>query len=128
MSERVTTRQRAEQRRLELLQCVIDSVEHALARRGIEAGAAHEAGVAAADMLVDQFGGQVVIFPMDVRHKMQQRDAAILARFTGDNAPELARELHMSERGMRKLLQRARARQKAVATANVYDPHTLSAR
>ena len=35
----------------------------------------------------------------------------------------LARELRMTERGMRKLLQRARTRQKANAPAAVYDPH-----
>ena len=123
MSERVTTRQRGEQRRLELIQGVIDSVEHTLARRGIEPAAAHAAAVAATDMLVDQFGGQSIQFPVEARRKLEQRDAAILARFTGDNVPELARELRMTERGLRKLLQRARTRQKANAPAAVYDPH-----
>lgn len=126
MGERVTTRQRVEQRRLELIQGIIDSVEHALVRRGIEPAVAHAAAVAATDALVDQFGGQTIQFPMEARRKLEERDAAILARFTGDNVPELARELRMTERGMRKLLQRARTRQKANAPAAIHDPHACA--
>ena len=127
MGERVTTRLGPEQVRMELIQSVIDCVEHALVRRGIESSAAHETGVSVADTLADHLGGQVIQFPTEARRKLELRDAAILARFTGDNVTELAHELHMTVRGMRKLLQRARTRQKANAPASVYDPHARAA-
>lgn len=108
---------RTEQRRQELIQFVIDSAEDALKKLGIGSEDAYRAAVAVADMLTDQFGGQVITFPTDYRRKLEQRDAAIYACFDGANVADLAREHRMTERGMRKLLHRAQARLKATPAA-----------
>lgn len=96
--------------RQELIASVIDHAEHTLKGVGIDAEKAASIAVLVADNLVDMFGGQNICFPTDYRRKMVQKEALIFSQFSGNNFAELAKVNGMTERGMRKLLARAKHR------------------
>lgn len=104
---------RPEQRRQDVLQCVIDHALQELQKKGIEQEAALQVATSIADHLADTFGGQIISFPKDYCRKLQVRDAQIYAEFTGTNYPELAQRYGLSDRTVRKLIARAQARQKS---------------
>ena len=101
---------RPEQKRHELIQCVIDQAEASLLQSGIAADHAAHIATKVADVLMDQFGGQIITIPIEYRRKQQEREAQIYAQFDGGNVVALAQQHGMSECGMRKLLRRAKAR------------------
>lgn len=97
--------------RNELVTCVIDHAENALKRAGIAPLEATSIATSLADELVDVFGGQNITFPKEFSRKQAQKDAAIYAQFkAGASYRDLAVSHDMTERGLRKLLKRVRAR------------------
>ena len=101
---------RPEQRRHEVIQCVIDHAEAELLKQGIAPEQAAHIATTVADGIADQFSGQIITFPVEYRRKLQEREAQIYAQFDGSNVVALAQQHGMSEGGMRKLLRRAKAR------------------
>ena len=72
-----------------------------------------------ADHLADYWGGQLINFPKDFRWKLGQREMEIYDAYNGHNLGELARKYDISERGLRKLINRVRERiAKATRSAN----------
>lgn len=96
--------------RNELITCVIDHAESAMKRAGIEPQKAASIAIGIADELVEVFGGQNITFPKEYKRKLAQKESLIYAQFTGSNYRELAATHNMTERGMRKLLNRVRSR------------------
>lgn len=66
-----------------------------------------------AAMLADDWGGLSVYIPKDKVRYVLQRNAEILARFTGDNIPDLARQYGISEQRVYVILKSERERRKA---------------
>lgn len=88
---------------------------------GIAIEVAEQAGAAIADLLADNWGGQVITVPKDHAFKLSIRDQEILAAFDGTNLPELAKRCNMTERGVRKLLVRAHKRQRDLYQGKLFD-------
>jgi len=63
-----------------------------------------------ADNLIDVFGGQNLTFPTESKKKLAEKEALISQQFNGFNGAELAKVHGMTERGLRKLLARAKGR------------------
>ena len=100
-----------EKARNELVTCVIDHAESALTRAGIEQEKAASIAVGLADELVDLFGGQNITFPKEHARKQAQKEASIYAEFqAGACYRDLAASHDMTERGLRKMIDRVRAR------------------
>ena len=98
------------QRRHELLTEVEHNVKALAMDLGIPSDKALHLGVAAADMLLEHWGGQQITFPRSGYYGMSPRELAIVERRNqGARVFELAREFGMTERGIRKLLKRADA-------------------
>lgn len=97
--------------RAELLTDVMAHVEATLRELGIDASRANHCGHAIADMLVDQWRGQVISIPVDFAFKLSQREREILAaRAAGASPAELAMKYSMTTRGINILLKRAQRR------------------
>ena len=101
-----------ESKRLDLIDSVIAHVGMVLKRHGITEDSSAQIAVQVADELIDVWGGQNLTFPTDYRRKFQKREAEVLSKFNGFNYADLAREYGVTERGMRKLINRARERHK----------------
>lgn len=80
-------------------------VEHEVPEN-VAAIAAH----ALADHLSDYWGGQVIVFPRDYLYKLAKLELEIYRKFDGHNYDELARAYGMTDRGVRKLISRVRAK------------------
>ncbi|CAM5528792.1 Mor transcription activator family protein [Rhodanobacter lindaniclasticus] len=78
-----------------------------LVGRGIPEVDAKHAATEVADFLAGHWGGSVITIPKDIRWRTGQRDREMLGKFTGSNYRELAVEYGMTERGIRKALERA---------------------
>ena len=92
---------------------LLEDVEQFLAARMSDYVAPAEAEVIAGDLadhLADFWGGQLINFPKDFHRRLARRDLEIFDAFTGDNLGDLARRYGISERGLRKLIHRVRAR------------------
>lgn len=115
------------QRRHELLVDVEHSVKALAVDLGIAPDKALHLGVAAADMLLENWGGQQITFPRSGYYGMSPRELAIVERRNqGARIHELAREFGMTERGVRKLLKRADAgRSTASSQLCLFDPLSL---
>ncbi|MBB2775050.1 UNVERIFIED_ORG: Mor family transcriptional regulator [Comamonas terrigena] len=100
----------AENRRHDLIQCVIDHACHALQKHGVEAIPAAQIATAVADQIVDAFSGQVINFPAEYARKSRERDAQVYAEFNGENYAELATRYCMHERSVRRVIDRHRNR------------------
>ena len=74
-----------------------------------------------ADHLADFWGGQLINFPKDFRWKLGQRDMEIYDAYNGHNLGELARKYDISERGLRKLINRVRERIAAATRSANHD-------
>lgn len=109
----------AENRRHDLIQCVIDHACHALQKHGVEAIPAVQIATAVADQIVDAFSGQTITFPAEYARKSRIRDAQLYAEFDGENYAELAARYRMHERSVRRVIarHRTRIRQQGLAAA-----------
>lgn len=100
-----------EKARNDLVTCVIDHTEESLMRAGLEPEKATSIAVGLADELVNLFGGQNITFPKEYARKKAQKEASIYAEFkAGASYRDLAATHDMTERGVRKLVDRVRSR------------------
>lgn len=106
-----------ESRRLELVECIVAAAEACLKKAGISVELAETVAVQVAYELMDLFGGQLLVFPSNYKHKLRVREDEIYDKFTGSNYAELAQEYKMGERGMRKLISRVTTRRKKAGAA-----------
>lgn len=75
-----------------------------------------------ADHLADYWGGQLINFPKDFRHRLMRRELEIYDAFkAGWSLGDLARQHNISERGLRKLIDRVRERLRKAATRHTHD-------
>lgn len=100
-----------EARRSELLTDIEECVGHTLKQDGIPENTADTAAAAVTDALVTNWAGQQLTIPGDYATRRKVRDADILARMGAVSVAELAKEYGISERAVRKVYHRARARQ-----------------
>lgn len=78
---------------------------------GLSEDLADQVGAAIADALAEDWGGQVISVPKDYAYRLAERDRAILnAHREGASLAELAKDYHMTVRGLRKLIRRAELR------------------
>lgn len=59
------------------------------------------------DKLTSRWGGRVISFPRDTVRNRQRRTMKAVGMFDGANYGHIARELGMTERGVRKMLAKA---------------------
>jgi Mor family transcriptional regulator len=98
-------------RRNELLAEVAQNTAATARDLGIQEEIAEQLGAAVADALADHWGGQVITIPKDHFFRLSQRDRKILDEHrAGASFGALARRWSMTERGVRILIRRARAR------------------
>ena len=100
---------RMEHKRNKFLEEVATVTARLLADYDVKPEAADLLGAAVADYLSDHWGGQNITVPKDYRRKLCAREVEIYRQFNGDYAA-LAKAYQMTERGMRKLIDRMRAR------------------
>lgn len=99
-----------EHQRHELLSEIERYTTHVLSDHSIDPDVAVQAGAAVADYLAEQWGGQLINIPKDYHWKLAKRDVEIYEAFTGHNYAELARTYNMTQRGIYKVISRARKR------------------
>jgi Mor family transcriptional regulator len=100
---------RMEHKRNELLDDVASVTARLLTEHDVQPAAAELLGAAVADYLADHWGGQNLTVPKDYKRKLCAREVEIYRSFNGDYAG-LAKAHGMTERGMRKLIDRVRQR------------------
>ena len=97
--------------RHELVTCMIDHAESALKRAGIEPQKAESIAVGMVDEIIDVFGGQSFVFPKEFARKQTKKEASIYADFNASASYRKLSVTHdMTERGLRKLINRVRDR------------------
>ncbi|MFT4190880.1 MAG: Mor transcription activator family protein [Comamonas sp.] len=101
---------RMARRRHELLQDVVDLFKRHLASYDLPEAAADAIANHAADRLADHWGGQLISIPKDFLWRLSQVEQEIYAAFTGTNYDVLAQQYHMTERGIRMLINRVRTK------------------
>ena len=101
---------RMEEKRNELFEDVVEQVGAQLLEFGLEEKAASIVANQVADMLADLWGGQNLSIPKDYRRKLSARELEAYQAFTGDNIDQVAKAYGMTERGMRKMINRVRDR------------------
>lgn len=110
MSERCFQNAKTEGRRTELVDGIVACVADFLKRSGLNEELAQRAGVAVADQVIGLWGGQVISFPTNYAKRLADREGAIYAKFDGFNFSALSQEFGLTERSVRKLIARVRAR------------------
>lgn len=86
-----------------------------MARELVELGVAPDAASVMASSVVDflstYWAGQVISFPKDAQYKLTLKELEIYGQHIGSSSyDELARQYRMTPRGMRKLINRIRAK------------------
>jgi len=90
---------------------VADVVGLALADRGIEPAAAQHIGLAVADAVAAEFGGQMLYVSKNARRSNAERDEAILSQHeAGEHAYAIARQHDRSIHSVYRAIARAKAR------------------
>lgn len=110
-----------EAKRAELLADLAAHTAAVLQEIGIAGDLADHAGAALADYLADHWGGQVVSIPKDYYYRLSERERTILSAFSGNNFAELAKAYSITERGLRKLINRAIVRQRDLLQGNLFE-------
>lgn len=100
-------------RRAELFRDMIAQVKHVLTVEFDEdADRAEHIGHALADHFADHWGGQNLTIPKDHHYRLCLREMAILDELaSGSSYAAITRKYKIGERGLRKLVHRAKARQ-----------------
>ncbi|WP_339615206.1 Mor transcription activator family protein [uncultured Gilvimarinus sp.] len=99
----------AEQRH-ELMQGVAAHVKRLAGDFGFDVDKAEQLGWHVADYLMEDWGGQQFTIPKERKYHITKRDDEMMAKFTGNNHAELAREYKMSARAVYSVVKRARQR------------------
>lgn len=97
-------------KRHELLTHVSISVANEAKDYGLPADVAAQLGDSIANTISELFGGQNFTFPRDYIFKLNQRDLQIYDAFKGNNYAELSQKYNMTERGIRKVIDRVHKR------------------
>ena len=113
---------RMAEKRNELLSDLVAMAESVLQEHGVSSQMATITANSLADRLADHWGGQNISFPKDFKWKLAKLELEIYDRFTGRNYDELAMAYSMTERGIRKLIARVRAKVSATNQAGLFDP------
>ncbi|MGA0610521.1 Mor transcription activator family protein [Caldimonas sp. KR1-144] len=115
------------QRRNELLTDLVDVALRVLRDHDIPEELASVASNAVADRLADHWGGQNITFPKDFFWRLAKVELAIYDDWAkGSTFPELAMNYKMSERGVRKLIARVRAKITDARQTGLFEPPTSS--
>ena len=101
---------RMSERRNELLTDMMALTEELLREHDIGQADAVAISSALADRLADHWGGQNITFPKDFRWKLAHLELEIYNFYDGSNLGETALKFNITERGLRKLIARARKR------------------
>ncbi|TDK66011.1 Mor transcription activator family protein [Sapientia aquatica] len=106
------TLSRMEQKRHELLSDLASHGTAILIEHGIDDAVADQVATAIADFLAQHWGGQNITIPKDYHFKLSNRDMVIYQEFArGVPYDALAIKFDMTERGMRKLIERVTKRE-----------------
>lgn len=97
-------------KRHELLTHVSLSVANDAMDYGLPEDVAAQLGDSIANTISELFGGQNFTFPRDYIFKLNQRDLQIYDSFKGNNYAELSQKYNMTERGIRKVIDRVHKR------------------
>lgn len=110
-------------RRHELLADLVETVTARLVENEIPAKLAELLANDLADHVAERWGGQVIAFPRDLRRKLTMLELEIYQNhFTGENYDELARQYGKTVSGMRKLVNRIRAKLARRGQGDLFDP------
>lgn len=108
--------------RAELLAWVADRVAQEVCEFGVAADVAEQIGNATADALADDWGGQVISVPKDHFFRLAARDYQVLdAHAGGEPIAAIALRMHITARGVRKILKRAALRDPTPAQPGLFD-------
>lgn len=99
---------RMSERRNELLTDMMALAEQTLTEHGVGSNESVLIASALADRLADHWGGQNITFPKDFRWKLNRLELEIYDFYNGGNLGETALKFNITERGLRKLIARAR--------------------
>lgn len=111
-----------ETRRNEVLSDVAVKTAQLAREFGLSTEIAEQLGAAVADTLATNFGGQVISFPMDYSYQLSQRDREILEKHRrGVHYGRLAKEYNLSERHVRRLIQRAELRDRNLRQRQLFE-------
>jgi Mor family transcriptional regulator len=109
-------------RRAELLTDVASRIKELVSDFGLPEDVAEQIGCASADVLAEKWGGQYVTFPKDFYFRMSRREQAILDEFRGgETYAALAKKYNMHERSIRRLIARARTRERDDRQLSMFD-------
>jgi Mor family transcriptional regulator len=105
------THTRMGERRNELLADLVDLTKRVLVDEDVQPEVAELAANAVADRLADYWGGQIISFPKDFRRRLAKLELEIYSAWS-ERVPygELALKYKMTERALRRLIARVRAR------------------
>lgn len=107
--------------RSELLDDVAAHTVEVLSDHGISSELAEQAAFALTEHLAENWGGQLINFPMNFFYKLAQRDMVIYNEFNGRNHAALAKRYGMSVRGIYKLIKRAKKRATTEVQHDMFD-------
>lgn len=107
--------------RAELLADLVKQTAVVLQDLGVSPEVAEQAANSLADHMATNWGGQVISWPKDSAYRLATRELEILAKFNGTNYVDLAREYDMHTRSLRRLINRANRRRRAMAKDPVQD-------
>ena len=99
---------RMSERRNELLTDMMALAEQLLTEHDVGSAEAVLIASALADRLADHWGGQNITFPKDFRWKLDRLELEIYEFYNGQNLGETALKFNITERGLRKMIARAR--------------------
>lgn len=99
---------RMSERRNELLTDMMALAEQLLTEHDVGSTEAVLIASALADRLADHWGGQNITFPKDFRWKLARLELEIYEFYNGQNLGETALKFNITERGLRKMIARAR--------------------
>lgn len=97
--------EKAELRRHELFEGIIEQVKRVLIEHCIDEDIGEQAGCAVVDYLCKDWAGLNMTFPVDYKYRVAQRDLDIYSYHRGDFS-DTARKFKMTERGVRKVIDR----------------------
>lgn len=100
---------RMEMQRAEFFEDILVHSKAVLMDLGISEEISDQAGAHLVQFICDHWGGQYFTIPLDYFYKQAQRDWVIY-QFHRGNFSETARKFGMTERGVRKLIDRVRKR------------------
>ena len=109
-------------RRNELLNDLIAAVERRLVDNEIPAAMAAIVAADLADHLTDHWGGQMLYIPLEYHRKLVKIELEIWEAYSaGRSYADLARQHAMTESGVRRLVNRVRAKLAAMRQSNQLD-------